>query len=326
MALKIIAAVADNGVIGKVVEGKHGLPWRLPDDMQWFKDRTMGGTVVSGNTNYKSIPPKYRPLPNRLNIVLTRERYNAISEHENLVYEHDFDSILKRSESEDLWIIGGAEIYQLALPHAMEFYLTRVHGSPEGDVHFPNWDPQDWVLGWEHRREADEKHHFARTWQVYFRNTAIYQFANVRGHTQWKAMMDSLERSECPFCPENIGHTHESAVLWRGKHWMITPNDYPYPNTDSHLLVIPLVHAERLSEIPAEAWYEYAEVLKWIENEFGMKGGGFTMRFGEQLRSGATIKHLHAHVVAPKFSQAVNFYFGCYKITELKPPEISPKS
>jgi dihydrofolate reductase len=320
--LKIIAAVAENRVIGKA----GGLPWHLPDDMKWFKERTGSDPVAMGSKTFNLLPDRFRPLPGRLNIIISRDTWNWM-ETDRVTATDNFDEIVERSKNEDVWVIGGAEIYTLALPHAFELYMTRVHGEPEGDVFFPAWNPAEWILGWEHCREADEKHVYARTWQVYFRDTPIYQFANTRLHEQRRVMFESLARDECPFCPEGLGKTHVSPVVWRGKHWLITPNDYPYKDTagrelarENHLLIIPTSHVEKLSEISSEGWEEFGKVASQLEDVYGLDGVGLTNRSGNPLRTGSSIKHLHFHAIAPNLGSVITFPIGCYATSKITPP------
>jgi dihydrofolate reductase len=163
--IKIIAAVADNGVIGK----NQGIPWRLSSDMKWFKDRTGIQPVAMGSKTFNSLPPRFRPLPGRENIILTRDRWNGISESDNITILHEFEPVIQHAKFEDIWIIGGSEIYALALPYADELYLTRVHAEVEGDTFFPEWDRDEWDLVWMQDNPADDKNEFTFTWEIYRR-------------------------------------------------------------------------------------------------------------------------------------------------------------
>jgi dihydrofolate reductase len=137
--IAMIVAVAENGVIGR--EG--GLPWRLPEDMKWFKARTMGRPIVMGRKTWESFPK--RPLPGRTNIVVTRQAgYQA----EGGVVAASLDAALALAhgeQPEEVMIIGGADLYVQALPLAQRIYLTRVHGAVEGDAHFPGLDLSQWT-------------------------------------------------------------------------------------------------------------------------------------------------------------------------------------
>jgi dihydrofolate reductase len=133
MPLHLIYARARNGVIG----ANNSLPWRLPEDMAHFKRTTMGAPVVMGRKTWDSIPPKFRPLPGRQNVVLTRQpgwqaegaqRVGSVAEAGAL-----FDGI-------DAWVIGGAEVYAQALPLATSLVVTEIDADFEGDAYAPALD------------------------------------------------------------------------------------------------------------------------------------------------------------------------------------------
>lgn len=137
--IAMIVAVAENGVIGR--EG--GLPWRLPEDMKWFKSRTMGRPIIMGRKTWESFPK--RPLAGRTNIVVTRQTgYDA----EGGVVAASLDSALALAhgeQPEEIMIIGGAELYAQAMAVTHRIYLTRVHAPVEGDAHFPALDLSQWT-------------------------------------------------------------------------------------------------------------------------------------------------------------------------------------
>jgi len=135
-SLKAIAAASLDRVIGK----DGDLPWRLPDDLKWFKKITSGHTIFMGRKTWESLPA--RPLPDRHNIILTRRvdfRANGGTVVRGL--DEAFDHALG---SDEVMVIGGEEIYRLALPRADRIYLTEVLGSFEGDARFPDLGPADW--------------------------------------------------------------------------------------------------------------------------------------------------------------------------------------
>ncbi|OHA92359.1 MAG: hypothetical protein A3J09_02730 [Candidatus Zambryskibacteria bacterium RIFCSPLOWO2_02_FULL_51_21] len=161
MSLKIIAAVAENGVIGS----GGALPWRLADDMKWFKKQTGTSAVVMGRKTFDSLPRKFRPLPNRENIVLTRNP-SGIDDF-GVTVLGDFQKVVKMSKKRDVWVIGGGEIYRLALPHASHLYLTLVDVIIAGDTFFPRWNKNEWqMLSCErHPKDAGNEHSFR--WEVW---------------------------------------------------------------------------------------------------------------------------------------------------------------
>lgn len=149
MTVAIVAAVAENGVIGR----GGGLPWRLPEDLRFFKRLTTGHTVIMGRRTWDEIR---RPLPGRRNIVITRD---ATREFPGAERAGSLDEALALSAGdEQVFVIGGAEIYQQALPRADRLYLTHVHAAVEGDTTFPDWDALAWRVVEEQRFAADERH------------------------------------------------------------------------------------------------------------------------------------------------------------------------
>ena len=144
--LALIVAMADNGVIG--AEG--GIPWRIPEDMRRFKALTLGRPCIMGRKTWESLP--IRPLPGRLNIVVTRDREFAA---EGALVAHSFDDALGialREHAPEIMVIGGAEIYEAALAHACTVYLTEIHGEFMGDTRLDHFDLRNW-------READREEH-----------------------------------------------------------------------------------------------------------------------------------------------------------------------
>ena len=150
--LSLIAAVAENGVIG----AKGGLPWRLPDELAHFKRTTLGKPVVMGRRTFVSLG---RALPGRTNVVLSRARDFAAAGAE---VARDLDAALALlAGAPEVVVIGGAAVYAESLPRADRIYLTRVHGRPEGDVFFPELDPKDWRESLLLEHPADARHAFA---------------------------------------------------------------------------------------------------------------------------------------------------------------------
>jgi dihydrofolate reductase len=137
--IAMIVAAAANNVIGR--EG--GLPWRLPEDMKWFRARTMGRPIIMGRKTWESFPK--RPLPGRTNIVVTRQA-GYVAEGGVVASSLDAALALAHGEQpEEIMIIGGAELYTQALPMTQRIYLTRVYGTVEGDAHFPALDLSQWT-------------------------------------------------------------------------------------------------------------------------------------------------------------------------------------
>ena len=138
MALNLIFACADNGVIGR----DNTLPWHLPEDLAHFRQLTMGCPVLMGRKTWDSLPPRFRPLPGRLNLVLTRQ---SAWQAEGATRVASVEEALAHCPAgQDLWVIGGAEVYAMALPLAQRLEITEVHVHAEGDAMAPPVDPQQW--------------------------------------------------------------------------------------------------------------------------------------------------------------------------------------
>jgi dihydrofolate reductase len=136
-SLTLIAAVARNGVIGK----DNRLPWHLPEDLGHFKALTTGHAVIMGRKTWDSLPPKFRPLPQRLNIVVTRD---AAFRADGAVVVHSLPAAVDAAGNNQAFVIGGAEIYALALPLADRIEFTEVDIDCEGDACFPAFDRSVW--------------------------------------------------------------------------------------------------------------------------------------------------------------------------------------
>jgi dihydrofolate reductase len=135
----IIVAIAKNNVIGNT----NDLPWYLPEDLKRFKKITTGHTVVMGRKTYESIINRLgKPLPNRKNVVITRQDNYPVPE--GVLVFHDLDSVLQLLKNEDVFIIGGAEIFKLALPLVDTLYVTHVYKEYPGDVYFPEVNWSEW--------------------------------------------------------------------------------------------------------------------------------------------------------------------------------------
>jgi dihydrofolate reductase len=161
MTISSIVAVSENNVIGK----DNRLIWRLPIDVKFFKDKTTGHCVITGRRNYESIPDSFRPLPNRTNIVVTRDKeYKAPGAVVVNSIEDALQVARKKNETE-CFIIGGGEIFEQTLNITDKVYLTRVHHSFEGDVFFKNLEPGKWKLVSETYYPVDEKHLYSFTIQ-----------------------------------------------------------------------------------------------------------------------------------------------------------------
>jgi dihydrofolate reductase len=162
----IIAAKAKNNVIGK----DNDLVWRLPDDMKFFQAQTAGHAVLMGRKNYESIPEKFRPLPHRKNIIITRNSdYSVPQDCEVFGSVEEGIEYCKNEGFEKCFIIGGGQIYKYALHMDLvdEMLLTHVEATPEGDTFFPEFDESKWDKDLLEEHAVDEKHPFAFSFWEY---------------------------------------------------------------------------------------------------------------------------------------------------------------
>ncbi|KQP56529.1 dihydrofolate reductase [Agreia sp. Leaf283] len=141
MSVALVWAEARGGVIG----GDGTIPWHLPEDLAHFKKVTLGGTVVMGRRTWQSLPERFRPLPGRRNVVLTRDRDFAA---EGAEVAHSLDEVLDATGRDDpsapVWVIGGGDIYAQALPRASRLEVTEVDLDVAGDTRAPAVDPAAW--------------------------------------------------------------------------------------------------------------------------------------------------------------------------------------
>lgn len=148
MTIAHIAAVSSNACIGK--DGT--LPWHIPEDMKFFKETTTGHVVLMGRKTWESIPEKFRPLPNRKNIVITRKDHYAVPE--GVAVYNSIEAALEAHNEETIFIIGGGQIYTETFPLADELFITHVEREVDGDTFFPDIDPDVWEVCWQDDREG----------------------------------------------------------------------------------------------------------------------------------------------------------------------------
>lgn len=160
--ISLILAMADNGTIGH----NNALPWHLPNDLKFFKESTMGKPIVMGRKTYESIG---RPLPGRTNIVISRT-LDAFDIPGCLVFnslEDAIEHIENTIVSPEIMIMGGAQIYQEALPFMTKLYLTHVHADVEGDTKMPAFNFDNASLTFEEKHHKDAKNAYDYTFEIW---------------------------------------------------------------------------------------------------------------------------------------------------------------
>lgn len=164
MIISLLVAAAENNAIGK----NNQLLWSLPNDMKFFKNTTWGMAVVMGRKTYESVD---KPLPGRFNIVITRQAdWNAAG----VIVATDLADALKKAAKtncNEIFVIGGGEIYKQSIEIADKIYITRVHASFDADTFFPVIDETKWQLTANQDFGVDEKHQYAYSFQTWERIT-----------------------------------------------------------------------------------------------------------------------------------------------------------
>lgn len=163
MQISAILAVSENNVIG----ADNQLPWRLSNDLKWFKKNTLNKPMIMGRKTFQSLPGM---LKDRTHIVLTRE---ASFSADNVLVAHDVQTAIelatadaKNTNGSEIMIIGGGEIYRLFAPQIDQYYLTRVHTELEGDTHFYDLPKHDWVQIFEENHGVSERNDHAHSFQI----------------------------------------------------------------------------------------------------------------------------------------------------------------
>lgn len=161
MLISMIAAMDKNRLIGNGPD----IPWQMPADRRHFRNMTVGKPVVMGRKTFETLK---RPLGNRSNIILTRNRsYEA---PQGCIVAHSVDDVLATvKQAEELMICGGTPIYQAFLPHANRLYITQIHATFEGDVYFPEFDLEEWQEVKRINREPDEKNPYPYSFLFFYR-------------------------------------------------------------------------------------------------------------------------------------------------------------
>lgn len=157
MNISIIAAISENRVIGL----NNKLPWKLNDDLKWFKYHTLNKTVIMGNTTYKSIK---KPLKNRLNIVLSK---NKNKKNKKIIYAKSVKEAIEFSiKTKEIMIIGGEKIYKLFLKKANKIYLTHVKTEIKGDTFFPYFKKKKWKTIFKKHHQANNENEYNYCFEI----------------------------------------------------------------------------------------------------------------------------------------------------------------
>ena len=158
--ITVLAAVAENNALGK----ENQLLWHLPDDFKRFKTLTSGHFIIMGRKTFESFP---KPLPNRTHVIISRQ---ANYQPEGCIVVNSLEQAIEACpKTEEVFIIGGGEIYRQSIAVADKLDLTKVHASFEADTLFPEIDLSQWQLVFEEHHPKDERHDYAFTFQTFAR-------------------------------------------------------------------------------------------------------------------------------------------------------------
>ncbi len=166
MKMAMIVAMDEDGCIGH----QGDLPWRLKSDMQRFKSLTEAdgfNAVIMGRKTWDSLPDSFRPLPERINIVMSRDINWSHDEAEVALYHGRAIEIAYAEGCDECWVIGGAQIYEMFIDRVEEIHVTTVHTSGSGEVKFPEWNRSEWVEAIVEKLDADADNAHATTYSIW---------------------------------------------------------------------------------------------------------------------------------------------------------------
>lgn len=161
----MIAAMGSNRVIGK----DNDIPWHLPDDFRFFKETTKNHHVIMGRKNWESLPSSFQPLPNRPNILITRQVDYVAHGAQIVASLEEALNVSKQKAESEAFIIGGGEIYRMGLSLSDKIYLTEINGEFDGQVTFPEFSKSEWVEESRIHHKADERHKFSFDFVTYLK-------------------------------------------------------------------------------------------------------------------------------------------------------------
>lgn len=313
MKISIIVAMSRNRAIG--INGN--LLWHLPADLKRFKKLTSGHTVIMGRKTHESIIKRLgRTLPNRVNIVVSSNLALINLGIGGCVavksLEEAFDIAKQDARQKEIFIIGGEQMYRSALPFVDRIYSTLVHTDSEGDTFFPILDHEEWEIIKSESHSQDREHSFSCDFITLDRKKRKQKVVDPRfaKSEEYKGVIETIaSEGKCPFCADNFKY-HKNPILKKSKKWFITKCSWPYENTQRHFLIIGYEHKEKLSQMGENDWKEVGLLADWATSKFKLEGGALALRFGDTDYTGATVCHLHFHLITPQKSKTVNFPIG----------------
>nr|AIA13018.1 Dihydrofolate reductase [uncultured bacterium] len=288
----------------------NALPWnKLKTDMRRFQKITTGHPVIYGSSTFLASPQNGRALPNRTNIVLTRDTDKA---YEGCIMAHSLAEAIRTAEkhegNDEIFIIGGSHIFEQALPLANRIYLTEVDTELQGDAYFPELDQIRWKAEDEGAFDADEDNQYAGKFVRYTRTGEypIVEPYNARTEEFKKYLNEIIDEGKCPFCPGGATHRNQE-MIYQNDHWWVINTLQPLANTLHHFMIVPFRHIVTMDELTAAEWEGFSKMLTWANGQFKANGLAYYWRQGEPMVTGASVSHLHVQAIAPAGLVQVNF-------------------
>lgn len=318
MNISIIVAMDLQRVIGS----QRKLPWQgqLPDDLKRFKQLTWGHPVIMGRRTFESIGQR---LPGRTNIVVSSSLIEPSAE--NVEIARSIQEALKIAErsngSNEIFVIGGAELYRAALPLANRMYITHIEGVFNGNAYFPEFDEDEWMRATSQTFKKDERNKYSCKTVTYIRiKNSVRKVVDptyAERDPAYKQVIDQIaSEGICPFCKDSFKY-HPRQILKTEGNWFITQSMTPYENTLYHFIILDIsTHRESVNELEPSDLTAILNLINWAVNEYKLKGFGVCMRSGLTKMTGATVCHIHAHLIVPEKdpktgrAKTVNFPVG----------------
>ena len=291
--ISIFVAYSKNRVIGKA----NDLPWYIPADLKRFKELTTGHTVIMGKNTCQSIVSRLgHALPNRRNIVISTSLKNAPKGFKVTRSLEEALQAAKKDKTQESFFIGGERVYHDSLQAGIidRIYATEIDKVIEGDVYFPKINKSEWQeVNRENHHNDNYKYSFVVLERKKMKN---YNTKVARSDAQLEKMDELIKRGICIFCPEHI-HEDSEKIQIKTKHWMVKKNAYPYERTKLHILLISRVHVSTMSQLSKAAQMEFTQLIVRCEKQFKLVSYALGMRAGDMRCNGASMEHLHAHIV-----------------------------
>ncbi len=297
--ITLIVACDLKGCIGK----KGQIPWRLAADMEIFRKLTIGQSVIMGRKTYNSLPPQFRPLPERQNIVITRE--SSLNYGNQVTVVNSWNQALESTTNKYVFVIGGADIFRLALPQASRIIKTSVQTIiANGDTFIPEMvaltTPWHKTASLSHPKDVKNEHDF--NLEVWDREDhpppETFYLNSARHLDQLVKMLIISSKGICSFCPQYLPRFHTGGIVTQNTNWQVVNNGWPYKGTSIHLLVIPKRHLTDLTQISQIEWLDLGSIIKKLVTDHSLTGYSLFCRSGNMKQTGATVAHLHFHLLS----------------------------